>query len=156
SHVCVGPTDCVPAPRSLCSGRSGRGRQNFAASALRVQKLRASSSSAGRRLLAIAERPLVWGKRSAPRGRLSSPPPILFGFPLHRWHIRVFELEPILRSAGSVARSEPLRDDAFEAHLAGLPEYALTIVGEVLVQDAAPEFSAVYKLRPSRPLAISP
>src|SRR5262245_32674000 len=52
----------------------------------------------------------------------------------HRRRIRVLELEPILRPAGSVARPEPLRHDAFEAHLAGVQEYALAIVGEVLVQ----------------------
>src|SRR5215471_13722481 len=39
-----------------------------------------------------------------------------------------------LRLAGSVARPEQFRDDAFEAHLAGVPGYALAIVREVLVQ----------------------
>src|SRR5262249_16763469 len=42
--------------------------------------------------------------------------------------------QPVLRPAGAVARPEPLRDDAFKAHLAGVPEHALAIVGEVLVQ----------------------
>src|SRR6516225_10189746 len=41
---------------------------------------------------------------------------------------------PRWRPAGAVARPEPLRHDAFEAHLAGVPEYALAVVGEVLVQ----------------------
>src|SRR5262249_1744085 len=61
-------------------------------------------------------------------------PPPLLRLALHRWRFRVLELQPILRSAGSVARPEPLRHDALEAYLAGVPEYALAIVGEVLVQ----------------------
>src|SRR5262249_3932209 len=61
-------------------------------------------------------------------------PPILVRLALHRRRIRVLELEPVLRPAGAVARAEPLRHDALEAHLAGVPEYALAIVGEVLVQ----------------------
>src|SRR5215831_15360976 len=73
-------------------------------------------------------------KRSAPRGRLSSPAPILLRLALHRRRIRVLEFQPILRPIGAVARPEPLRHDAFESHLAGVPEYALAVVGEVLVQ----------------------
>src|SRR5262245_29232520 len=60
--------------------------------------------------------------------------PILLGLAFHRRRIRVLELEPVLRTAGAVARAEPLRHDALEAHLASVPEYALAIVGEVLVQ----------------------
>src|SRR6516225_1028772 len=60
--------------------------------------------------------------------------PIFLGLAFHRRRIRVLELQPVLRPAGAVGRAEPLRDDAFEAHLAGVPEYALAIVGEVLVQ----------------------
>src|SRR5215472_10073137 len=60
--------------------------------------------------------------------------PLFLRLPFHRRRFRVLELQPILRSAGSVARPEPLRDDAFESHLAGVPEYALAVVGEVLVQ----------------------
>jgi hypothetical protein len=61
-------------------------------------------------------------------------PPLFLGLALHRRRFRVLELEPVLRTTGAVARPEPLRHDAFEAHLAGVPEYALAIVGEVLVQ----------------------
>src|SRR5262249_10274035 len=71
------------------------------------------------------------------QNRTSAPPllaPVFFGVPSHRFARRVLELEPVLRAPGSVARAEPLRHDAFEAHLAGVPEYALAIVGEVLVQ----------------------
>ena len=59
--------------------------------------------------------------------------PVLLGFPLHRWCFWVLELQPIFRSAGSIARAEPLRDDPLQPHLAGMVEYALAIVGEVLV-----------------------
>src|SRR5258705_12265039 len=62
------------------------------------------------------------------------PTPILARLALHCWRVRVLELEPIRRAPGAVGRAEPLRYDAFEAHLAGVPEYALAIVGEVLVQ----------------------
>src|SRR5262249_43181633 len=65
--------------------------------------------------------------------------PLFFGLAFHRRRIRVLELEPILRSAGPVARAEPLRDDALEAHLAGVAEYALAIMSEVLVQTQPPE-----------------
>ena len=61
-------------------------------------------------------------------------PPILVRLAFHRRRIRVLELEPVLRPAGAVARAEPLRHDALKAHLAGVPEYALAIVGEMLVQ----------------------
>src|SRR6516164_7002068 len=67
-------------------------------------------------------------------GSGASPTPVLFRLAFHRWRFRVLELEPILRPAGAVARAEPLRHDAFEAHLARVPEYALAIVGEVPLQ----------------------
>src|SRR5215831_9307993 len=60
--------------------------------------------------------------------------PVLLGLALHRRRVRVLELQPVLRAARSIARAKPLRDDAFEAHLAGVPEYALAVVGEVPVQ----------------------
>jgi hypothetical protein len=64
--------------------------------------------------------------------------PILFRLALHRRRCRVLEFEPILRSAGTVARAEPLRDDAFEAHLACVPEHRRAIlVRDVLVQPQA-------------------
>src|SRR5215813_10894219 len=60
--------------------------------------------------------------------------PLFLRLAFHRKRIRVLELQPILRPAGAVARAEPLRHDAFEAHLASVPKYALAIVGEVPVQ----------------------
>src|SRR5215472_15619630 len=72
--------------------------------------------------------------------------PILFGLASCRWGLRVLELQPIARSPGAVHRAEPLRDDALKAHLAGVPEHALAIVGEVLVQTQprkAPQLSSV-------------
>src|SRR5262249_5161949 len=63
--------------------------------------------------------------------------PLLLSFALHGRCIRVRELQPILRPTGAVARAEPLRHDAFEAHLASVLKYALAIVGEVLIQAQA-------------------
>src|SRR5215469_14322975 len=60
------------------------------------------------------------------------PCPILLRLALHRRRFRVLELEPVLRATRPVARTDTLRDDAFEPHRAGVPEYALAIVGEVL------------------------
>src|SRR5258708_6226852 len=60
--------------------------------------------------------------------------PLFLRLALDRWCRRVLELQPVLRPAGAVARAEALRDDAFETHPAGVAEYTLAIVGEVLVQ----------------------
>jgi hypothetical protein len=49
--------------------------------------------------------------------------PILLFFALYRWSRRVLALQPVGRSAGTVARAEPLRHDAFDAHLAGVCEH---------------------------------
>jgi hypothetical protein len=40
-------------------------------------------------------------------------PQSLFRLTLHRRSLRVLELQPVRRSAGTVARAEPLRDNAF-------------------------------------------
>jgi hypothetical protein len=61
-------------------------------------------------------------------------PQSLFCLALYCWRFRILELQPVLRPTGAVARAEPLQHDALEAHLAGVPEYALAIEGEVLVQ----------------------
>src|SRR6516165_10321860 len=63
-----------------------------------------------------------------------SAPPLFLSLAAHCRCFRILEFQPVFRSAGTVARAEPLRHDAFEAHLAGVPEYALAIMGEVLVQ----------------------
>jgi hypothetical protein len=46
--------------------------------------------------------------------------PILLRLALNGRRRRVLELEPVRRTAGAVARPQPLRDDAFHAHLAGV------------------------------------
>jgi hypothetical protein len=43
----------------------------------------------------------------------------------------------MLRSAGTVRRAEPLRDDALAAELARLLEYDLAVADKVLVQGDA-------------------
>src|SRR5215510_12364547 len=48
--------------------------------------------------------------------------PLLLGLALRRRRVRVLHLEPIRRPAGAVGRTEPLRDDPLEAHLAGVAE----------------------------------
>src|SRR6516162_6278601 len=60
--------------------------------------------------------------------------PILFRLSLHRRHRRVLHLEPVRRATRPIARAEPLRHDSFEAHLAGVAEYALAIMDKVFVQ----------------------
>jgi len=57
---------------------------------------------------------------------LSCPtPPRPLASPLVR---RVFELEQVGRAAGAIARAQALRDDAFEAHLAGVAKHDLARV----------------------------
>jgi hypothetical protein len=48
--------------------------------------------------------------------------PILLGLAPHRLAGRVLHLEPIGRAARAVGRVPPLRDNVFEAHLAGMAE----------------------------------
>ena len=43
---------------------------------------------------------------------------------LHRWRRRVLDLEPVIDAARTIVRAEPLRDDAFAAERAGMPEDA--------------------------------
>src|SRR5262249_19148055 len=83
---------------------------------------------------ALLEHRKVLVVRHGPRFAFRLSAPILLGLSLHRRRCGILELEPILRSAGSIAGAEPLRHDAFEAHLAGVAEYALAIMSEVLVQ----------------------
>jgi hypothetical protein len=49
--------------------------------------------------------------------------------------------QPVLRPAGSVTRPEPLRHNAFEAHLAGVPEYALAMRGAFTAPRARGELT---------------
>ena len=39
-----------------------------------------------------------------------------------------------MRAPGPVGRAEPLRHDAFQAELAGVPEYGVAGLGDMLVQ----------------------
>ena len=64
-------------------------------------------------------------------------PPILLGFTLYRWCIRVLHFEPIGRAAGTVDGILALRDDAFEAELAGMGEDGRAIAFHVLVEPQA-------------------
>ena len=61
--------------------------------------------------------------------------PILFRLAPDRWRLRVLELEPVRRTAGAIARAQPLGDDALAAELAGVLENRQpAIVRQVLVQ----------------------
>jgi len=46
--------------------------------------------------------------------------PLFFGLAPHRRRRRVLDLDPLLRSAGAVRRTNPLRDNTFTTELAGL------------------------------------
>ena len=47
---------------------------------------------------------------------------------------RVFRLQPRARPAADVTRPDPLRDNAFAVHLAGVPEDAATIPSDRLAE----------------------
>src|SRR5262249_10561165 len=71
-------------------------------------------------------------------GRVSwSFAPILLGFPLRSRRIRVLHFEPIRRAPGTVVGILALRDDAFEAHLAGVGEDGRAVALEVLIEADA-------------------
>src|SRR4051812_10380510 len=59
--------------------------------------------------------------------------PILLRLPLHRSCRRILELEPVRGPSGSVVGPEALGHDAFEAHLAGVPEDHVAPIIQVLV-----------------------
>jgi hypothetical protein len=60
--------------------------------------------------------------------------PFFLFFALHCRRVSVLHLEPIGRAAGTVWRILPLRDNAFEAELAGVPKYGLAVTFHVLVE----------------------
>ena len=71
--------------------------------------------------------------------------PILFCLSLHRERFGVFELEPVGRSAGPIARAQALRDNPLQTDLAGVLEDRQAAVmrqvfqahaGVALAQDA--------------------
>jgi hypothetical protein len=67
-----------------------------------------------------------------------SPPPVLLGLALHRRASGVLHLKPVGRTAGAVAGAEPLRNDPFQTHLAGVLKHCQTaIVFDVLIEADA-------------------
>src|SRR5262249_45236647 len=68
--------------------------------------------------------------------------PILFGFPLHCRCIRVLHFEPIGRAVGTVGRSKALRHDSLETELAGVAEYDVAGLVDVLLKVQRPAPSA--------------
>ena len=65
--------------------------------------------------------------------RSVSPPPIFLCLALHSRCGWVLHLDPVARSARGVARAEPLRDDAFEAGLAGMAKRHVARFHDVIV-----------------------
>src|SRR5262249_37405156 len=73
--------------------------------------------------------------------REQSAPPILFRLPLHSRRICVLRFEPIGRAAGTVDGILALRDDAFEAKLAGVGEDGRAVAFHVLVEAANAQYA---------------
>src|SRR5215813_104742 len=63
--------------------------------------------------------------------------PFFLLFALHRRCIRVLHFEPIRRAAGTVGRVLPLRDNAFEAKLAGMGEDGRAVALDMLIEPDA-------------------
>jgi hypothetical protein len=77
------------------------------------------------RSLANPESVVIW------RGWVLEPcltTPFLFRLALHRRRRWVLELQPVLALAAAIDRAQPLRHDAFEAHLAGVPEDDIAVM----------------------------
>jgi hypothetical protein len=70
-----------------------------------------------------------------------SPPavsaPILLRFTLHGRCVRVLHFEPVGRATGVVGRILSLRDNAFEAKLAGVAKHGLAVAFHVLIEPNA-------------------
>ena len=78
--------------------------------ALMVAEAKAQNAEAEAR-----HRALLIEQSSIHMFEFSTPPsaaPVFLGLPLHRRRVRALELEPVLRPAGNIARTQPLRDDA--------------------------------------------
>ena len=80
---------------------------------------------------ARANQALLFGPGCA---EVNAAPPIFFRLALHRRGRRVLHLELVWRAAGAVAGAEPLRYDALEIHLAGMPEHDVAGLGNMLVE----------------------
>src|SRR5262245_23348874 len=63
--------------------------------------------------------------------------PIFLFLALHRRRLRVFHFEPIGRAAGTVGGALALRDDAFEAKLAGVVEDGRAVALDMLIEPNA-------------------
>src|SRR5215471_16403830 len=63
--------------------------------------------------------------------------PFFLLFALHRRCIRVLHFEPVRRAAGTVGRILPLRDNAFEAKLAGAGEDGRAVALGMLIEPNA-------------------
>ena len=67
-----------------------------------------------------------------------SPTPILFRLSSHRRRLRVLTLEPVRRTSRPVTRSQALRDNPLQPHLAGVAEHHITLrVLKVVIQPNA-------------------
>jgi glutaminyl-peptide cyclotransferase len=67
----------------------------------------------------------------------SYPSPSPLACPPHRWAVWVLDLNPITGRPGMVGRGEPLRHDALEPELAGVPEHHGALLVGVLVEHNA-------------------
>ena len=74
-----------------------------------------------------ATNPGVLAGFSVRRRALSSFAPVFLRLAPHRWRNWVLELKPVRRTAGAVARAEPLGDDALAAELAGVLDHRAII-----------------------------
>jgi hypothetical protein len=73
-------------------------------------------------------------------GRASAPfvsAPVFLGFALHCRCIGVLHLEPIGRAARTIGGILPLRDNPYEAELAGVAKHGLAVALHVLVEPNA-------------------
>src|SRR5262245_38343114 len=64
-------------------------------------------------------------------------PPIFLSLPLHGWRVRVLHFEPVRRAAGTVGGILALRDDAFQAKLAGMGEDGRAVAFHMFVEPDA-------------------
>src|ERR1700683_2927768 len=66
--------------------------------------------------------------------RRGSSTPILFGFTFHSGRFRVFDLDPMLASAGMIRRAQPLRDNALAAEPASVLENRGSVLLKMLIE----------------------
>jgi hypothetical protein len=60
--------------------------------------------------------------------------PTMSRLALHRWRIRIFDLEPKRRAARAIDRAKPLRHDPLAAKPASLAKYDRAVLHEMLVE----------------------